>query len=103
MLLRKQKSKNKYSQSTYSNRSICEIESGDVHSLVYHFDHNVLVGALSANRADNFGLSRLGIMLVKDLLEFDVGVSGDWFQKIGHFSLQLFLIFIFLKFIRKIK
>ena len=34
-----------------------EIESGDVHSLVDHFDHNVLVGALSANCADDFGLS----------------------------------------------
>lgn len=70
-----------------------EIESGDVHSLVDHFDHNVLVGALSANCADDFGLSWLWIVLVKDLLELDVGVSGKWFQKIGHFCLQLFLIF----------
>ena len=50
-----------------------EVEAGDVHAGVKHFDEHVSVPAGGSQSADNLSLALVQVDLLKDVLESDTG------------------------------
>ena len=58
---------------TYSVITVGEVETGDVHASIEHFDEHVGVPACGSESADDLCLAVAEIDLLEDVLEADTG------------------------------
>ena len=66
--------------------TVREIETGNVHASVQHFDEIFDIPAGWAKGADNFGLSCVGVDALEDVLELDAtGVSALVLARLYHY------------------
>ena len=62
---------------TYLVVTVREVETGNVHASVQHFDEHFHLPAGWTKGADNFGLPRVGVDAFEDVLELDAtGVAA---------------------------
>ena len=66
--------------------TVREVETGNVHASVQHFNEIFDIPAGWAKGADNFGLPRVGVDALEDVLEFDAtGVSALVLARFYHY------------------